>query len=264
MASSLKMTYKRILFRKTTYLLLLLFLIVLSLDSFLFLDWVAVTEDGYQFPHAIEVFILKHDGLVSILPVFLPFFIMGIMGDYLFNDKKSGIAALSSIRSSRYYYLKNALLDSSMVIGSLTAFIYSIILVVFLVIYPSTSGAYTGDQLAQDPHVSPLIHALLLVLMNAIIAVGMNLTAQAVGLLTSKKSSLYMVLFLVIFIIPYTLYYGIGPHILPLSNYMPFIVMTETLALPFGIFMILAYWLAYIGLNLIGIAVIYQIQMKHL
>lgn len=263
MASSLKMTYKRILFRKTTYLLLLLFLIVLSLDSFLFLDWVAVTADGYQFPHAIEVFVLKHDGLVSILPVFLPFFIIGIMGDYLFNDKKSGMAALSSIRSSRYMYLKKALLDSSMVIGSLTAFIYSIILVVFLAIYPSAS-AYTGDALAQDPHVSPLIHALLLILMNAIIAVGMNLTAQAVGLLTSKKSSLYMVLFLVIFIIPYTLYYGIGPHILPLSNYMPFIVMTETLALPFGIFMILAYWLAYIGVHLIGIAVIYQIQMKHL
>lgn len=264
MSNSLKMSYKRILVRKTTYVFLILFLIVFILDSFILLDWVAHTPEGYQFPHALEVFILKHDSLSSIMPIFLPFFIIGITGDYLLNDKISGIVSLSSIRSSRYTYLRNTLLHTSIVIGTLIAFIYSIMLLISLIIYPLDSGTFTGDSLVQNPNISPLIYALLLILTNAILAVGMNLTAQAVGLLTDKKRTFYIALFLIIFIIPYVLYFGIGPNVLPFSRYVPFIVLNETLTLPIGIFMIMAYWIGCIVFNLICISIIYQIQSKQL
>ena len=79
MSNSLKMSYKRVLKRKTAYIFLALFLVVFILDSFILLDWVARTPEGYQFPHALEVFIMKHDSIASIMPIFLPFFIIGII-----------------------------------------------------------------------------------------------------------------------------------------------------------------------------------------
>lgn len=264
MSNSLKMSYKRILERKTTYVFLTLFLTVFILDSFILLDWVAHTPEGYQFPHALEVFILKHDSLSSIMPIFLPFFIIGITGDYLLNDKLSGMVSLSSIRSGRYTYLRNTLLHTSIVIGTLIAFTYSIMLLISLVIYPLDNGTFTGNSLVQNPNISPLIYALLLILTNAILAVGINLTAQAVGLLTDKKRTFYIALFLIIFIIPYVLYFGIGPNVLPFSRYVPFIVLNETLTLPIGIFMIMAYWIGYIVFNLICISIIHRIQSKQL
>lgn len=264
MSNSLKMSYKRVLKRKTAYIFLALFLVVFILDSFILLDWVARTPEGYQFPHALEVFIMKHDSIASIMPIFLPFFIIGIIGDYLLKDKLSGIMSLSSIRSSRWAYLGKNLLHTSIVIGTLIAFIYSVILLISLVIYPLDSGTFTGDSLVQNPNISPFVYTLLLILTNAILAVGMNLTAQAVGLLTNKKTTFYIVLFLVIFIIPYVLYFGIGPNVLPISRYVPFIVLNETLTLPIGIFMIMAYWIGYIVFNLIFIFIIYRIQSKQL
>lgn len=264
MSNSIKMSYKRILNRKTTYIFLFLFVIVFLLDSFILLDWVARTPEGYPFPHALEVFIMKHDAIASIMPIFLPFFIIGITGDYLLKDKLSGMTSLSSIRSSRWAYLGNTLLHTSIVVGTLVAFIYSAILLISLIIYPLDSGTFTGDSLVHNPDVSPFVYAILLILTNAILAIGMNLTAQAVGLLTSKKTTFYIVLFLIIFIIPYALYFGIGPVVLQLSRYVPFIVLTETLTLPIGIFQIIGYWIGYIALNLVFIYMIYIIQRNQL
>jgi len=238
--------------------------VVFILDYFILLDWVAHTPEGYQFPHALEVFIMRHDSLSSIIPIFLPFFIIGITGDYLLNDKLSGMVSLSSIRSSRWTYLKNTLLHTSIVIGTLIAFIYSIILLISLIIYPLDNGTFTGDALVQNSNISPIIYALLLIVNNAILAIGINLTAQAVGLLTNKKTSFYIALILVIFIIPYVLYFGIGPNTLPVTRYVPFIVLNETLTLPIGIFMIIIYWIGYIVLNLVCIYIIYRIQNEQL
>lgn len=264
MSNSLKMSYRRILKRKSTYVFLALFTLVFILDSFILLDWVARSPEGYQFPHALEVFIMKHDSISSLLPIFLPFFIIGIIGDYLLNDKLSGMVSLVSIRSSRCRYLKDTLLHTSIVIGTIVAITYSLILILSLIIYPLDSGTFTGDSLVQHPDLSPLVYALMLILTNVILAVGMNLTAQAVGLLTNKKTSFYVTLFLIIFIIPYVLYFGIGPRLLPISRYVPFIILNETLTLPIGLFAIMAYWMGYILLNLVVILLIYRVQSKQL
>lgn len=266
MSKSLKMSYKRILERKTTYIFLVLFLVVFILDHFILRGWFPYFEGKYQFPHALEVFILRHDSMTSIMPIFLSFFIIGITGDYLLNDKISGVTDLASIRSSRCTYLKNTLLHTSIVIGTLIAFIYSVILLISLIIYPLDSGTFAGDSVMQDPHylntISPFVYSLLLILNNSILTVGMNLTAQAVGLLTNKKTTFYIALFLIIFIIPYVLYFGLGPNVLPFSRYVPFIVLNETLTLPIGILMIMVYWVGYVVINLICIYIIYKIQNK--
>ncbi|WP_273340429.1 hypothetical protein [Alloiococcus otitis] len=98
----LKLTAKRMLFNKLTLILLFLFFVLVLMDSFLYLTTLAYTpETGYAFPHALEVFITRHDESTSILPLFLPFFVLGIAGDYFFTDKSGGMMTLSALRIGR-------------------------------------------------------------------------------------------------------------------------------------------------------------------
>lgn len=268
MSNSLMMSYKRILRRNTTYITLILFLLVFILDHFVLRNTFAYFEGQYQFPHALEVFILRHDSMVSIMPIFLPFFVTGIIGDDLLTDKLSGIDNLVSIRSSRWTYLAKKLLHSSIVIGSLIAVVYILLLLASFIIYPLNISTVMNNSIVQDSNfqnpIPPLLYALLLILTNSLVAIGFNLTAQAIGLITNRKSTYYIALLLVIFVIPYVLYFGVGPRVLPISRYMPFIVLNEALTLPIGIFMIMVYWIGHITLNLLLIYIVYSIQQKQL
>lgn len=255
----LKLTAKRMLFNKLTLILLFLFFILVLMDSFLYLTTLAYTpETGYAFPHALEVFITRHDESTSILPLFLPFFVLGIAGDYFYTDKSSGMMTLSTLRVGRRHQLIVNILNTSFITASLIGLLYLVLLLAYLFIYPLQENSIIHTYLVEGQFADLPLYAFSLILANILAAIAFQLTGQAVGMVVSKKSQLYIALFLIIFAIPYTLYYALDPRQFPIFNYTPIIFLLQTLQLPDNIFQIFIYWLAYIAVDLLVIFTLFH------
>ncbi|MCC5893979.1 MAG: hypothetical protein JJU16_00825 [Alkalibacterium sp.] len=222
--------FKRLVSRKQSVLILILFIAILLFDQYLLTMNSGFRYGEVIYHHATIYFSQQNDTGWTIFPIIMPLLIMGWFGFSFLEEKETTILEYSLTRMSAKQYIVHKLVTLSVLSFIFTFFLMALLFLIFLLRYPVDSSLLMSEQTpfyaSQIFEVNTYIYSLLLILNTSFMSVFMTQAMILLTLFSKGKGALFAKGFLFLYIIPYAYQFAMLRR-LPFEEFSVFTMATE-------------------------------------